>query len=1477
MKTLASLFLLPLFLLSAVAGTSPKTITADSSSSVLLWPTNLFSVNSNYLWNAIGGDESGVLSVVRGGTGTNTVAGIRTALGFHPTAPGAIGTNLVTAATAGEAITILDAVDRTTEQTISGKKTFTDTVSSIKYSTDDSFSSSERFGDSAQLYGSDATAVGYATTAYIKGTAIGSQAFATNSGIALGVTARAPYENSIAIGYGVETTAPHQIMIGKSNQVVVISGGTGNTMYVSNAVNAANVKFTPEEIQMVNGGESAITVIKTTDGTNVAQVQITPTNIWMVNGGTSTLVLSNKTTEANVKITPVALAMVNGGTSSISVTDSDDGSTSDVTSEGITTPSVTIGGTNVLTALDGKQATNVVADLTALAAFAGPATAVLVSDTNRGGLWVYDSTYRTKLSRIIAVTTAGSGFSATPTAYVVSNDGSGYSDAVGTITDGSLVLDVTVTTDGSGNVTAVAPDGDAWGTTSLSTEFVITQAGSDNNAKVRVLTYADDLPSVTVVGGTGSAATGKITGLSGGGVTSVDITSAGLYSVLPGTEATAYVTGVELDDADPSTANAVVTARVLGLDAVIISATGKGVGRWVRKEWSETGDINVLWAGADQSGTVDCTSAFAVALDVGTGTYAPPGTYLFSSTVSNVANVSVRGEPGKTWFTHNSGNFNANTRNWFSIENATNVLVSGCAFSRGTAILYAPPGGITKDIPMLRIRDVSIDSCEYGVMYSSAVAYSHTINTYDVDNVSMTADTSFDSDAGSAGVRSADMRVISFSVRNSLFDNIARAISTEAPTSDADSTDYVLVENCIFQNVEQGSATATGRKILCRQVYPSCKINSLVRQCVFRDSVDLETQYGAGPAAVMTPASPFCGVYNGADENAVVEDCTFSNFGVPKYAEDSEVYSALSGKFTYAYTPTRVNRCLFKDTLAGNTGLVKVQGSMLFDSCVWRGTVITTAGVSLFEMGEYDFRHTGFKNCSFSDISAYALVEVSDASDRGSLFEFIGNSCVNVTNSTVGNGTIRFNGDSLTNAVAIIHNNTFYNSRRIVSTGIALKRLSICNNTSDDSDSAENDGLLYWGNDANIDSYVDICGNNIIADDNASNPPPGLVYITGTSTYPPRTLVVDNNNVNETLIYNLAEQNANMSLFMRGNKLESSANYVMYLNTPTAFPQYLDYRNNSFSGTTAIRHYGATGTPWETLKAANLDVVAYNGSPMLTITNGLVGINTATPKTLLHVGATSPFHITAAGFIGAGTNDPKAQLHVVGSVLIGTTNVVTALSEKAPVASPTFTGTATAPVLVSTDTLWVTNATTTSYFKLTPTNWVDSMVPALGITPGSTAPALATFQGGGLKVYGFNSNQDDEGLFTLQLNHNYKEGTTLKPHVHWAPATAPSGTATNIVWGVEYSVKQPGGTFGAPSTIYVTNDITGIAQWSHQVAGLPDISGSGLTISPVLVGRVIRVSNTMEGATRYDADAMFLGLDVHYQVDTIGSASEWTK
>lgn len=148
----------------------------------------------------------------------------------------------------------------------------------------------------------------------------------------------------------------------------------------------------------------------------------------------------------------------------------------------------------------------------------------------------------------------------------------------------------------------------------------------------------------------------------------------------------------------------------------------------------------------------------------------------------------------------------------------------------------------------------------------------------------------------------------------------------------------------------------------------------------------------------------------------------------------------------------------------------------------------------------------------------------------------------------------------------------------------------------------------------------------------------------------------------------------------------------------------------------------------------------------------------------------------------------------------------------------------------------------------------------------------------GVFIWWFSKDTEEELYFTVQIPHSYNEGTDLLPHVHWTTKTGtPSGT--NVVWGLEYTVIAIGGTFPNTQIIYATDVISAIGTPSgtgqHLINGFPQISGTGLGISTILVCRVFRAVG--QSGDTFGNDTGLLGLDFHYEQNTVGSRTPWTK
>lgn len=177
------------------------------------------------------------------------------------------------------------------------------------------------------------------------------------------------------------------------------------------------------------------------------------------------------------------------------------------------------------------------------------------------------------------------------------------------------------------------------------------------------------------------------------------------------------------------------------------------------------------------------------------------------------------------------------------------------------------------------------------------------------------------------------------------------------------------------------------------------------------------------------------------------------------------------------------------------------------------------------------------------------------------------------------------------------------------------------------------------------------------------------------------------------------------------------------------------------------------------------------------------------------------------------------------------------------------------------------------------TVWDDLRIEPVPRSSGAKAPSFISWKGG-LYLYDFNDAvlaSEKEIFFTVQMPHTWATGTAVEPHVHWVNKTA--GTAGQVIrWGLEYSFANIGETFSTPNTIYATTiagggDIT--VPDEHMITEFASIDMTGKGISTVLVCRIFR--NSSDAADTYGGTAGLLYLDWHYQVNSMGSQSEYTK
>ena len=179
--------------------------------------------------------------------------------------------------------------------------------------------------------------------------------------------------------------------------------------------------------------------------------------------------------------------------------------------------------------------------------------------------------------------------------------------------------------------------------------------------------------------------------------------------------------------------------------------------------------------------------------------------------------------------------------------------------------------------------------------------------------------------------------------------------------------------------------------------------------------------------------------------------------------------------------------------------------------------------------------------------------------------------------------------------------------------------------------------------------------------------------------------------------------------------------------------------------------------------------------------------------------------------------------------------------------------------------------------------WDDIQVTAssaIRITSGSP-PAFRTVKtdgagSTGVVGYGFDATTLEEVFFVVQIPHDWDEGTDINPHVHWVPFGG-GGAGEKVRWGIEYTWADAGESLSNTSFSYGEDHTPAetIVNSRHYITPLTALSGTGKEISSILACRLFR--DAAAGTDTYTTDAIMLSVDFHYQRNTDGSRSEYSK
>jgi len=176
------------------------------------------------------------------------------------------------------------------------------------------------------------------------------------------------------------------------------------------------------------------------------------------------------------------------------------------------------------------------------------------------------------------------------------------------------------------------------------------------------------------------------------------------------------------------------------------------------------------------------------------------------------------------------------------------------------------------------------------------------------------------------------------------------------------------------------------------------------------------------------------------------------------------------------------------------------------------------------------------------------------------------------------------------------------------------------------------------------------------------------------------------------------------------------------------------------------------------------------------------------------------------------------------------------------------------------------------------TVWEDLRTPTNMLKTHSTKPPVWTdYKGGQVLAFEDQAVNYQTVYFTWQMPHAYKLGTTLYPHVHIVPE---DDTAGDVYWEFTYSIAEKDGIVPNPTTVNTVQAMPAIAD-QHKFHYIATISGSEMPASGDDVSTMLLCSLTRRSDDALDTfngkSVYLLEVDLHYEIDTVGSRQELIK
>lgn len=175
----------------------------------------------------------------------------------------------------------------------------------------------------------------------------------------------------------------------------------------------------------------------------------------------------------------------------------------------------------------------------------------------------------------------------------------------------------------------------------------------------------------------------------------------------------------------------------------------------------------------------------------------------------------------------------------------------------------------------------------------------------------------------------------------------------------------------------------------------------------------------------------------------------------------------------------------------------------------------------------------------------------------------------------------------------------------------------------------------------------------------------------------------------------------------------------------------------------------------------------------------------------------------------------------------------------------------------------------TMVFNGTATVWKDINLGSAQLQlPAASAPSTDTFTdnlGADTDIATLAFSVGDKIGGTLEIQHDYKEGSDFTPHIHFQCDAAPTGT-DYVKWQMDYTIVRDNTTMAPVTSIVIETAVD--TQYEQLRSNWAAITGTGIQIGDQFSFKLTRIAAAGDA---YAGDVKLKTVGLHYEIDTIGS------